>query len=152
MHAVIAPRAHDRNLVHALPHCCAKFPTGGIAMHATHRSLVMLAALVLTVASLAFAQAPQDKPGAPPPGAGAPAQASATASGELTDVDAKASTITVKTATDEMKFRYDDSTKVTGAAKAVAGLATSKGSQVTVQFKKEGANNIATMINVSEKK
>ncbi|HZM62864.1 MAG TPA: hypothetical protein VFB85_23830, partial [Vicinamibacterales bacterium] len=68
-------------------------------MHATHRSLVMLAALVLTVASLAFAQAPQDKPGAPPPGAGAPAQASATASGELTDVDAKASTITVKTAT-----------------------------------------------------
>ena len=122
-------------------------------MHATHRSLVMLAALVLTVASLAFAQAPQDKPGAPPaPGAGAPAQASATASGELTDVDAKASTITVKTATDEMKFRYDDSTKVTGAQKAVAGLATSKGSQVTVQYKKEGANNIATMINVSEKK
>jgi hypothetical protein len=119
-------------------------------MHATHRSLVMLAALVLTVASLAFAQAPQDKPGAPPPGAGA--QASATASGELTDVDAKASTITVKTATEDMKFRYDDSTKVTGAAKAVAGLATSKGSQVTVQFKKEGANNIATMINVSEKK
>ena len=122
-------------------------------MHATHRSLVMLAALVLTVASLAFAQAPQDKPGAPPaPGAGAPAQASATASGELTDVDAKASTITVKTATDEMKFRFDDSTKVTGAQKAVAGLATSKGSQVTVQYKKDGANNIATMINVSEKK
>ena len=126
-------------------------------MHATHRSLVMLAALVLTVASLAFAQAPQDKPGAPPssgPGAGPAggAQASTTASGELSDVDAKDMTITVKTATSDMKFKYDNSTKVTGAQKAVAGLATAKGSQVTVQYKKDGADNIATMINVSEAK
>ena len=125
-------------------------------MHATHRSLVMLAALVLTVASLAFAQAPQDKPGAPPPGApgagpaperGAP-QAGTTASGELSDVDAKDMTITVKTATSDMKFKYDSSTKVTGAQKAVAGLATAKGSQVTVQYKKDGADNIATSIDV----
>jgi hypothetical protein len=56
--------------------------------------------------------------------------------------------ITVKTATDEMKFKYDDSTKVTGSQKAVAGLATAKGSQVTVQYKKDGANNIATSIDV----
>jgi hypothetical protein len=121
-------------------------------MHATHRSLVMFAALVLTVASLAFAQAPQERPGAPgagpAPGGAAPAQANATASGELTDVDAKGSMITVKTATDEMKFKYDDSTKVTGSQKAVAGLATAKGSQVTVQYKKDGANNIATSIDV----
>jgi hypothetical protein len=112
----------------------------------------MFAALVLTVASLAFAQAPQERPGAPgagpAPGGAAPAQANATASGELTDVDAKGSMITVKTATDEMKFKYDDSTKVTGSQKAVAGLATAKGSQVTVQYKKDGANNIATSIDV----
>jgi hypothetical protein len=104
----------------------------------------MFAALVLTVASLAFAQAPQERPGAPgagpAPGGAAPAQANATASGELTDVDAKGSMITVKTATDEMK--------VTGSQKAVAGLATAKGSQVTVQYKKDGANNIATSIDV----
>ena len=118
-------------------------------MHATHRSLIMLAALVLTVASLAFAQAPQDKPGAPPAGA-APggAQAGATASGELSDVDAKEMTITVKTATADMKFKYDTSTKVTGSQKAVAGLATAKGSQVTVSFKKDGADLIATSIDV----
>jgi len=118
-------------------------------MHATHRSLVMLAALVLTVASLAFAQAPQDKPGAPPAGA-APggAQAGTTASGELSDVDAKEMTITVKTATADMKFKYDNSTKVTGSQKAVAGLATAKGSQVTVSYKKDGADNIATSIDV----
>jgi hypothetical protein len=112
----------------------------------------MFAALMLTVASLAFAQAPQERPGAPgagpAPGGAAPAQANATASGELTDVDAKGSMITVKTATDEMKFKYDDSTKVTGSQKAVAGLATAKGSQVTVQYKKDGANNIATSIDV----
>jgi hypothetical protein len=118
-------------------------------MHAIHRTLVTLAALVFMVAAVAQAQ---DKPSTPPGAGGgaAPggAQATTTASGELTDVDAKAATITVKTATNEMKFRYDDSTKVTGAQKGVAGLATMKGSQVTVQFKKEGSNNIATSIDV----
>ena len=113
-------------------------------MHAIHRNLVMLAALVFMVAAVAQAQ---EKPGAPPAGPGA-AQASQSASGELADVDAKGATITVKTATEDMKFRYDDQTKVTGAQKGVAGLATMKGSQVTVNYKKEGANNIATSIDV----
>ena len=117
-------------------------------MHAINRTLVMLAAVVFMAAA---AQA-QEKPGAPPGAGGgaAPggAQASQSASGELADVDAKAATITVKTATEDMKFRYDDQTKVTGAQKGVAGLATMKGSQVTVNYKKEGANNIATSIDV----
>ena len=113
-------------------------------MHATHRTLVMLAALVFLAAAAAQAQ---DKPAAPPSAPGA-AQASQSASGELTDVDAKGATITVKTATEDMKFRYDDQTKVTGAQKGVAGLSTMKGSQVTVNYKKEGSNNIATSIRV----
>jgi Cu/Ag efflux protein CusF len=112
-------------------------------MHAIHRTLVTLAALVFVVAAVAQAQ---DKPAAPPSAGGA--QASQSASGELADVDAKAATITVKTATEDMKFRYDDQTKVSGAQKGVAGLATMKGSQVTVNYKKEGANNIATSIDV----
>jgi hypothetical protein len=66
-------------------------------------------------------------------------------------VDAKASTITVKTADSEMRFTYNDQTKVTGAQKGVAGLATMKGSQVTVQFRKDGAANIATSIEVRAK-
>jgi 3-oxoacyl-ACP reductase-like protein len=114
-------------------------------MHAIHRTIVLLAALVFMIA--AAAQAQQDKPAAPPAAPGA-AQASTSASGELTDVDAKAATITVKTATEDMKFRYDDQTKVTGAQKGVAGLATMKGSQVTINYKKEGSNNIATSIDV----
>jgi len=113
-------------------------------MHAIHRTIVMVAALVFMIAAAAQAQ---EKPAAPPSAPGA-AQASQSASGELTDVDAKAATITVKTATDEMKFRYDDQTKVTGAQKGVAGLATMKGSEVTVNYKKEGSNNIATSIDV----
>jgi Cu/Ag efflux protein CusF len=113
-------------------------------MHAIHRTIVMVAALVFTIAAAAQAQ---EKPAAPPSAPGA-AQASQSASGELTDVDAKAAMITVKTATDEMKFRYDDQTKVTGAQKGVAGLATMKGAQVTVNYKKEGSNNIATSIDV----
>ena len=113
-------------------------------MHSTQRNIVFLIALVLAIAGLVQAQ---DKPAAPPSTQGAQA-AGNTASGELTDVDAKAATIVVKTATDEMKFRYDDQTKVTGAQKNVAGLSTMKGSDVTVQYKKEGANNIATSIEI----
>ena len=114
-------------------------------MKAIHRTLVLLAALVFMVAASAQAQ---DKPGAPGAGPGAPggaAQASS-ASGELTDVDASAMTITVKTATADMKIKYDAQTKVSGAQKGVAGLATAKGSEVTVQFRKEGADNVATSI------
>jgi hypothetical protein len=115
-------------------------------MKAIHRTLVLLAALVFMVAASAQAQ---DKPGAPGAGPGAPggaAQAGSSASGELTDVDASAMTITVKTATSDMKIKYDAQTKVSGAQKGVAGLATAKGSEVTVQYHKEGADNIATSI------
>ena len=62
-------------------------------------------------------------------------------------VDAKASTLSVKTASAEMTFKYDDTTKISGG-KGAAGLATMTGSQVTVQYRKDGAANIATSIDV----
>jgi hypothetical protein len=71
-----------------------------------------------------------------------------TSQGELLDVDGKASTVTVKTQTGEMTFRYNDQTKVTGAQKGVAGLATMTGSQVTVMYRKDGQMNLATSIDV----
>jgi hypothetical protein len=84
--------------------------------------------------------------GTPPP---AQAQVQTqTAQGELLDVDAKASTLTVKTPTAEMTFRYNDETKVTGAQKGVSGLASMTGSQVTVQFRKEGQMSLATSVDV----
>lgn len=80
-----------------------------------------------------------------------PAQAETqmqSARGELLDVDGKASTLTIKTQTGEMSFRYNDATKVTGASKGVSGLATMTGSEVTVMYRKDGQINLATSIDV----
>jgi len=88
---------------------------------------------------------------APPPAAAASAQAQAqtlSASGDLVSVDSKAETLSVKTSTGEMTFKYNDETKITGSSKGAAGLATMTGSEVTVRYKKDGASNIATSIEV----
>lgn len=91
------------------------------------------------------APAPHVVQAAPP--AQAPPQTQ-TAQGELLDVDAKASTFTIKAPTTELTFRYNDQTKVTGDQKGLSGLATMTGSQVTVQFRKDGQMNLATSIDV----
>jgi len=72
--------------------------------------------------------------------------------GELTRVNADAKTIAVKTAAGaEMVFNYTDATMVSGAGKSVAGLATMSGAKVTVTYRAEGANNVATRIEVKDK-
>jgi hypothetical protein len=71
-----------------------------------------------------------------------------TATGELVKVDAKEDTLTVKTTTGDVTIKYDDDTKVSGASRNTAGLATMSGSQVTIRYRKEGASNIATSIEV----
>ena len=134
-------------------------------MHVIRRSLVVLIAIVFALGVAAKAQAPQDRQPTPAPQAPAPqdrqptpapqapaqqapAQSVQSAQGELLSVDTQASTFAIKAASGEMTFRYDDNTKVAGGQKGVAGLATMKGSQVTVQFRKDGAANIATSIEV----
>jgi hypothetical protein len=71
-----------------------------------------------------------------------------TATGELVSIDAKESTMKVKTATGEVTIKYDDDTKVSGASRNTAGLATMSGSQVTVRYKKDGSSNVASSIEV----
>jgi hypothetical protein len=121
--------------------------------------IVAVAALTLALVACAqvSSQAQQPEPlrlTAPAPHfvqAEPPSQAQAqtqTSQGELLDVDAKASSLTIKTPTAEMTFRYNDETKVTGAQKGVTGLATMTGSQVTVQYKKDRQINLATSIDV----
>jgi hypothetical protein len=94
---------------------------------------------------------PRPQPGGPPPGPSA-AQAKPeeqTARGELSNIDATAKMLSIKPAAGaEQKFTYNDSTKVTGARGGVAGLATQSGKQVVVHFKSEGANRVATEIEV----
>jgi hypothetical protein len=90
-------------------------------------------------------------PAIPPAPSSASAQADAptqTATGELVSIDAKDSTMKVKTATGEVTIKYDESTKVSGASRNTAGLATMSGSQVTVRYKKDGSSNVATSIEV----
>ena len=97
------------------------------------------------------AQAPPDQP-RPQPSPSPSAQAKPeeqTARGELSSIDPTAKMLTIKpTAGAEQKFQYNDTTKVTGARGGVAGLATESGKQVTVHFKTEGANRVATEIEV----
>jgi hypothetical protein len=94
---------------------------------------------------------PRPQPGAPQPSAPA-AQAkpqAQTARGELSSIDATAKMLTIKpTEGAEQKFQYNDDTKVTGARGGVAGLATQNGKQVTVHFTSQGANRVATEIEV----
>ena len=71
-----------------------------------------------------------------------------TAQGELVSVDAKASTIAIKTSVGNMEFRYDNQTRITGSQSGAAGLATMTGAPVTVQYRKEGSTNFATSIAV----
>jgi len=133
-------------------------------MKSTKLVFVVLAALALlfTAYGQASAQAPaaapkaeQAAPSAPAApsaaaaGQAAPAVAVISADGELTEVDVKGNMLTVKTSTGaEMKFKYTDSVKITGGQKGVAGLATMTGSQVTIQYTKDGATNNATSITV----
>jgi hypothetical protein len=101
------------------------------------------------------AQAPDQtrpQPAQPAPSPSRNSQAKSedqSARGELSSIDATAKTLTIKpTAGAEQKFMYNDSTKVTGARGGVAGLATQSGKEVTIHFKNEGANRVATEIEV----
>ncbi len=96
---------------------------------------VVLAAI--PVAALQQSNAPQEQ-----------APTGMTARGELLKVDATARTLRIKTAAAEMEFNYNDRTRITGAQRGEAGLATMAGSQVTVQYQKDGAENVATSIDV----
>jgi ABC-type amino acid transport substrate-binding protein len=81
-------------------------------------------------------------------------QAEKTFSGTLTKVDAEKKVITVKGTGDqpEMTFTYDDKTQVTGAEKSVQGLTGKSGATLKVTYLEQGADRIATRIEVSEAK
>jgi hypothetical protein len=98
-------------------------------------SLALLLLIVMPVAS----QAPQ---------------AEKTFAGTLTKVDAAKKLITVKGTgyEPEMTFSFDDKTQVSGAEKSVEGLAGKSGAILKVTYREEGANRIATRIDVSEPK
>jgi hypothetical protein len=114
---------------------------------------VALAGFVTAAPALAGQVTPRPTPGPSAQGsAGAQAEQSTTVQGELLKVDTTAKTLSIKTATmPEMEFHYNDMTKITGAQRGAAGLGTMTGSQVTVQYRKDGTSNLATSIDVHSK-
>lgn len=86
-----------------------------------------------------------------PGGAQSPQQAAKVAQGELVKVDASAMTIVINSAGSQMQFSYTPETRVSGAEKGVAGLATMTGTPVTVHFTTKGQTNVATEIEVQKK-
>jgi hypothetical protein len=139
-------------------------------MPTTHTRIVPVFGLLLafTVAATLTmsAQEPRpQQPGAPPsaqqppaqpPSAQQPAprqQQAQIARGELSSVDATAKSLTIKPADGaEQKFTYNDATKVTGDRAGIAGLATLSGKQVVVHYNMQGANRVATEIEVQADK
>jgi hypothetical protein len=108
-----------------------------------------LATLVAAAPALAQATQPPSQPAKPMQAEKAPAT---TLQGDLLSVDPEAKTVTIKPASGaDQVFKYGDDTKVIGGDKGVAGLATMKGSKVTVTFKTEGRDRIATQIEVHPK-
>src|SRR5262249_21372628 len=123
-------------------------PKEKMPMPVVKRAVIALAAVLLiagaipTFAQDAGAGGARQQPAAP-----------SVATGELVKIDTSAKSIVVKTEADPMMtFSYTDATKVTGADKGVAGLATMTGSSLTVHYNKRGQNNVATEIEVQPKK
>jgi len=81
-------------------------------------------------------------------------QAEKSFSGTLAKVDAAKKVISVKGTGNEpeMTFTYDDKTQVTGAEKTVQGLAGKSGAMLKITYREQGADRIATRIEVSEAK
>jgi hypothetical protein len=115
------------------------------------KGLIAVAAFV-TLAGAGAASAQSQPPPRQDPSAPAERARETVVSGELMRVNPDTKMFTVKAATGEIQFKYSDQTVVTGAQKTVAGLATMSGEQVTVSYRAESGANIATKIEVREKK
>ena len=109
-----------------------------------HALIALTAILLIAGAIPTFAQ---------DAGGGRQQPAASVASGELVKIDTSAKTIVIKTESEpQMQFSYTDATKITGAEKGVAGLATMTGSSLTIRYTKKGQDNVATEIEVQSKK
>ena len=77
--------------------------------------------------------------------------AGAVIDGELTKVDATAKTLSVKDSKgQEMEFRYNDQTQISGAEGGVEGLATKSGTPVRVHY--DAASKTATKIEIKQQR
>jgi len=112
----------------------------------TRALLAFTAAAFVSGAMPLRAQEPRNPP------AQAQAQEAKTAQGQLMRVDTEARTLSIQAAQGSpLVFRYTPDTKVIGADKGVAGLATMSGASVTVQYVLQDKDNVATQIEIRAK-
>jgi len=116
---------------------------------------VFLVTVCLTAAPLQ--QAPERGGGgqAPPaaPGGGAPAAQAKTATGELAKVDVAKKELTIKGADNkDMVLVWSDATQITGVEGGAQGLSGKTGATLRVTYTERGGANMASRIEVQEKK
>ena len=112
---------------------------------------MLLVTVCLTAAPL------QQAPGGPERGGGGqapPAAAQAkTATGQLAKVDVKTKEITIKGADNkDMVFTYSEATQMTGVDGGAQGLTGKTGATLRVTYQERGGANLASRIEVQEKK
>ena len=118
---------------------------------------VFLLTVCLTAAPLQQAPGGPERGGggqAPPaaPGGGAAAQAK-TATGTLSKVDVAAKEITIKGSDNkDIVFTYTDATQMSGVEGGAQGLTGKSGATLRVTYQERGGANLATRIEVQEKK
>lgn len=116
-------------------------------------------ALLVTVSLTAAPLQQAPPPGGPPP-AGAPergapggqAPQQQTATGQLAKVDVAAKEITLKAGEKEMVFTWTDATQISGSEGGPQGLAGKTGQVLRITYQSRGGDNIASKIEVQEKK
>ena len=124
---------------------------------------VLLVTVCLAAAPLQQAPGGPERGGGPgaqqPPAGGAPrgdggaAAQNRTATGELAKVDAAAKQITIKGADNkEMVFVYNDATQISGVEGGAQGLTGKSGATLRVTYQERGGSNLASRIEVQEKK
>ena len=113
---------------------------------------VLLVTVCMTAAPL---QGPERGGGgqAPPAAPGGGAAQAKTATGQLAKVDVNAKEITIKGADNkDMVFTYTDATQMTGVEGGAQGLTGKSGATLRVTYVERGGANLASRIEVQEKK
>jgi len=117
---------------------------------------VFLVTVCLTAAPLQQAPGGPERGGggqAPPAAPGGGAAQAKTATGQLAKVDVNAKEITIKGADNkDMVFTYTDATQMTGVEGGAQGLTGKSGATLRVTYQERGGANLATRIEVQEKK
>ena len=115
---------------------------------------VLLVTVCLTAAPLQQAPGEPERGGgqAPPAAPGGGTAQTKTATGELSKVDVDAKEITIKGSDDkDMVFTYNDATQLTGV-EGPQGLTGKSGTTLRVTYQERGGVNLASKIEVQEKK